>query len=136
MQVRHEFSRGDLVLAKAEGHPHWPAKVQSCLKNGSYRVTFFGEKSEATVLPQMVLDFAPAHAERLRRGKDGKNKALREALKLAERVAEERLSGNYEFEDEVLMGKRTLSRRRRQDTSRSLAKESTLNRTLSRSMAE
>jgi hypothetical protein len=44
------------VLVKLENFPHWPAKVVSCLKNGSYRVFFLGEKNEATVFPQAVVE--------------------------------------------------------------------------------
>lgn len=55
MLIRHTFSLGDLVMAKAEAHPYWPARVQSCIKNGCYLVRFFGEKSETSVMPNMVM---------------------------------------------------------------------------------
>jgi hypothetical protein len=135
MQVKHEFPRGSLCLAKVQGHPHWPAKVLDCLRNGSYRVVFFGEKSEATVLPQMVIEFSPPNLAKLKKQKEAaRNKTLREALRIAERVLEEREKGNDEFEDEALMCKKVnKSRLKRQLSPSNRSKDALLSRSLSSS---
>jgi hypothetical protein len=58
MHSHHDFQEGSIVLAKVAAFPFWPAKVLTCLKNGTYKVIFIGENSEAILLPSMVAEFS------------------------------------------------------------------------------
>lgn len=129
MLIRHAFSLGDLVLAKTEGHPYWPARIQACIKNGCYLVRFFGEKTEASVMPEMVMQFTLMNMDRLRKEKELANgKNFKDAIRLTQRVLEERMRGNLEFEEEALMGK--MQMKKVDKTPGPSVKEASLNRSI------
>jgi hypothetical protein len=47
-----------MVLAKCQNYPYWPGKIISFFPNSnSYKVLFYGEKSEATIDATYIIPF-------------------------------------------------------------------------------
>jgi hypothetical protein len=69
------------------------------------------------------------NVDRLRKEKEvGNGKNYKEAIRLAQRVVEERMKGNFEFEEEALMGGKLQIRKTVNKFPASSYKESSLNR--------
>jgi hypothetical protein len=53
-----QYKIGDMVFAKCQNYPYWPGKIIGCqLTNLSYKVLFYGEKSEATIDESVILPY-------------------------------------------------------------------------------
>ena len=50
------YKYGDMVFAKCQNYPYWPGKIISTLET-SYKVLFYGEKSEATIDQTFIIPF-------------------------------------------------------------------------------
>jgi hypothetical protein len=48
---------GDMVFAKCQNYPFWPGKIIAIFSNNSYKVVFYGEKSEAMIDEGSMLAF-------------------------------------------------------------------------------
>jgi hypothetical protein len=48
--MNSRYRLNDMVLAKCQNYPYWPGKIINVFPNStSYKVLFYGEKSEATI---------------------------------------------------------------------------------------
>jgi hypothetical protein len=53
-----QYRLGEMVLAKCQNYPYWPGKIISFFPNSnSYKVLFYGEKSEATIDATYIIPF-------------------------------------------------------------------------------
>ena len=47
----------DMVLAKCQNYPYWPGKVIGCPSETSFKILFYGEKSEAIINTDYIMPF-------------------------------------------------------------------------------
>lgn len=49
---------GEMVFAKCQNYPYWPGKIIDIVKHtNSYKILFYGEKSEAVIDEANMLPF-------------------------------------------------------------------------------
>ena len=79
-----QFRLRDMVFAKCENYPYWPSKILEVFPNGSYKVLFYGEKSEATIDESCII---PYNEENYRRMSSDQNAKSSQKLKFSLSVA-------------------------------------------------
>lgn len=77
------FKVGDMVLAKCQNYPYWPAKIiksnQHC-----YQVLFYGEKTHADIDFDSIISFTEEDCKKvLSHGNNRNNKELRNSIAIA-----------------------------------------------------
>lgn len=89
------YKIGETVFAKCQNYPFWPGKVISCFPQAaSYKVLFFGEKSEATIDECCMLPFTDEVLRKLSADTSHRNnKDLQYSIRLAVKRAQKRKKG-------------------------------------------
>lgn len=90
-----QYKIGEIVFAKCQNYPFWPGKVIACFAlASSYKVLFFGEKSEATIDDSCMLPFTDEVLRKLSADTAHRNnKDLQHAIKLAIKRSQKRKKG-------------------------------------------
>ena len=90
------YKINDMVFAKCTSYPYWPAKVVSVhLKLGSYRVLFYGEKSEAVLKEEHLMPFSEQNIKTvLAEGNNNHNSKLKRSIQVATNRMRSRKKGN------------------------------------------
>ena len=80
-----QFRIGDMVFAKCQNYPFWPGKVIGIFPNvNSYKVLFYGQKSEATIDDTSILPFTEDVLRKvLNEGNNKNNKNLKHSIQIA-----------------------------------------------------
>lgn len=98
----NRFRLNDMVFAKCQNYPYWPGKIIAVIThNASYKVLFYGEKSEATIDESSILPFnEETHRKMSLEGSYRTNKALRYSITIAYKRYNKRRNGlNSSSED-------------------------------------
>ena len=88
-----------MVFAKCENYPFWPGKVIAVFSNPksgstSYKVLFYGEKSEATIDSNFVLPFSEDLSRQMAAEPAAKaNRDLKRAIAVANKRFQKRKNG-------------------------------------------
>ena len=79
------YKYGDMVFAKCQNYPYWPGKVIGSFPHtSSYKVLFYGEKSEATINENNIVPFnLDTHRKFAQEPIAKSNRALKFSLKVA-----------------------------------------------------
>ena len=85
------FQQNQIVWAKINGYPWWPAYVKGSVKSNAYEVVFFGDFSRAILHTSKLRQFDELDAQA-----NSKNKVLSVALRSAEKI----ISGESTILDE------------------------------------
>lgn len=85
------YQVNQIVWAKINGYPWWPAYVNNSAEEGHFEVVFFGDFSRAILASSKIKVF-----DDIKHKSDGKNKTLDQAFKSVERV----MSGETTIMDE------------------------------------
>lgn len=102
MNLETEYLSGDIVMAKVEGFPHWPAIVIEVTEDESYRVVFFVQGKEALLGANDLKKFE-GREETISETGNKKYKQLNEAISLAENVLSLRKKRGYNAMEENLL---------------------------------
>ena len=80
-----QYKVGDIVFAKCQNYPFWPGKVILVYPiTASYKILFYGEKSEATIEETCLLPFCDEIIKRVvNEGGNRNNKELRNSINIA-----------------------------------------------------
>jgi hypothetical protein len=90
-----QYKVGDMVFAKCQNYPFWPGKVILVYTiAGSYKVLFYGEKSEATIDESCMLPFSDDIIRKvMNEGANKNNKDLRHSIQIACKRFQKRKKG-------------------------------------------
>lgn len=90
-----QYKVGDMVFAKCQNYPYWPGKIISCQPNLlSYKVLFYGEKSQATIDESVILPYnEDVQRKILNEGNNKNNKNLRNSMNIAFKRYQQRKKG-------------------------------------------
>jgi hypothetical protein len=89
------YRYGDMVFAKCQNYPYWPGKVIRTFPNSnSYKVLFYGEKSEAIIDIENIIPFNEESHKRFSSETAGKkDKSLKFSLNLSMKIYIKRKKG-------------------------------------------
>lgn len=83
----------DMVFAKCENYPYWPGKIIA-VNPSSYKVLFYGEKSEAIIDPAFIKPFTEDICREMASEPNARaNKDLKRAISLAQKRFQKRSRG-------------------------------------------
>jgi hypothetical protein len=90
-----QYKVGDMVFAKCQNYPFWPGKVIVVSPiTASYKVLFYGEKSEATIDESCMLPFSEDIIRKvMNEGNNRNNKDLRHSINIAIKRLQKRRKG-------------------------------------------
>ena len=89
------YKLNEIVFAKCQDYPFWPAKVVNYFAQAaSYKVVFYGEKSEATISESCMLPFTDEVLRKLSADSAHRNhKDLQHSIKIALKRLQKRRKG-------------------------------------------
>ena len=88
------FKNGDMVFAKCQNYPYWPGKIIGICPNNSFKVLFYGEKSEATIDHSFIISFTDESYRKFLQEPIVKvNRALKYSLSIASKRFNKRKKG-------------------------------------------
>jgi hypothetical protein len=90
-----QFKIGEMVFAKCQNYPFWPGKVIAIFSvTNSYKILFYGEKSEATIDESCMLPFNEDVLKKLAsEGAHRSNKDLKHSMHIAYKRYQKRKKG-------------------------------------------
>lgn len=89
------YKTNEIVFAKCQDYPFWPGKIVHCFPQAaSYKVVFYGEKSEATISEACMLPFNDEVIRKLSADSALRNyKELQHSIKIACKRLQKRRKG-------------------------------------------